>query len=237
MAKVVVRFFDDETLEGVARDIDFDEPDFLVEVDDAGGLENNETAWIPLTAVKWVELPRDQELASETPTRKVAIRFLDGEVLRGHLDGSLERHRYGVVLHLHAEQADSPIRKLGIPFSAVKALFFIREFDARGEEAGSASETCLARRTMAPLLAVLEEMDRLTRLHRDGLLTDDEYSSKRTLVLERLKGYLSSGVASAGAAGRRSRAGPPRPQSRSSPGSAQSRRWRLGLRPRHGRAR
>ena len=31
MAKVVVRFFDDETLEGVARDLDFDEPDFLVE--------------------------------------------------------------------------------------------------------------------------------------------------------------------------------------------------------------
>ena len=122
MAKVVVRFFDDETLEGMARDLDFDEPDFLVEVDDAGGLENNETAWIPLTAVKWVELPRDQELASETPTRKVAIRFLDGEVLRGHLDGSLERHRYGVVLHLHAEQSDSPIRKLGIARVPVEAL-------------------------------------------------------------------------------------------------------------------
>ena len=90
MNKVVVRFFDDETLEGVVRDLDFDEPDFLVEVDDAGGLENNETAWIPLTAVKWVELPRDPNLASETPTRKVATRFLDGEVLRGHLDGTLE---------------------------------------------------------------------------------------------------------------------------------------------------
>ncbi len=149
MAKVVVRFFDDETLEGVARDLDFDEPDFLVEVDDAGGLENNETAWIPLTAVKWVELPRDPNLASETPTRKVAIRFLDGEVLRGHLDGTLERHRYGVVLHLHGEQADSPIRKLGIPFSAVKALFFIREFDARGEDAGTASDAYL--KAIAPL--------------------------------------------------------------------------------------
>lgn len=34
MAKVVVRFFDDETLEGTARDLDFDEPDFLVEVDE-----------------------------------------------------------------------------------------------------------------------------------------------------------------------------------------------------------
>jgi len=186
MAKVIVRFFDDEKLEGTARDLDFDEPDFLVEVDDADGLENNETAWIPLTAVKWVEMPRDQNLATETPTRKVAIRFLDGEVLRGHLDGTLARHRYGVVLHLHAENADSPVRKLGIPFSAVKALFFIREFDARGEEAGGVSEAYLARRTMAPLLDVLEEMDMLTKLHRDGLLSDQEYANKRTLVLERL---------------------------------------------------
>jgi len=91
-----------------------------------------------------------------------------------------------VVLHLHAEHSDSPIRKLGIPFSAVKALFFVREFDARGEEAGTASDAYLARRTMAPLLDVLEEMDMLTRLHRDGLLSDTEYASKRTLVLERL---------------------------------------------------
>jgi len=29
-------------------------------------------------------------------------------------------------------------------------------------------------------------MDMLTRLHRDGLLSDTEYASKRTLVLERL---------------------------------------------------
>jgi hypothetical protein len=186
MANVTVRFFDDETLEGAARDLDFDEPDFLVEVDNSAGLENNETAWIPLSAVKWVELELDRNLAAETPTRKVAIRFLDGEVLRGHLDGTLERHRYGVVLNLHGEHTDSPVRKLGIPFSSVKALFFVREFDARGEEAGTASDAYLARRTMAPLLDVLEEMDMLARLHRDGLLSDDEFASKRTQVLERL---------------------------------------------------
>jgi hypothetical protein len=39
---------------------------------------------------------------------------------------------------------------------------------------------------MAPLLDVLEEMDMLARLHRDGLLSDDEFASKRTQVLERL---------------------------------------------------
>ena len=186
MANVIVRFFDDETLEGSARDLDFDEPDFLVEVDDAAGLDNNETAWIPMTAVKWVEMPIDREMAGETPTRKVAIRFLDGEVLRGHLDGTLERHRYGVVLNLHAEHADSPVRKLGIPFSAVKALFYVREFDPRHPEERGASDAYLARRTMAPLLDVLEEMDMLDRLHSNGVLSDSEYSNKRTAVLERL---------------------------------------------------
>ena len=112
MARIVVRFFDDETVEGVARDLDFDEPDFLVEVDDAGGLENNETAWIPLTAVKWVELQRDKELA-DTPTRKVAIRFLDGPegmALVGDVQGddadadrlAIARAEHGMQLDEHA---------------------------------------------------------------------------------------------------------------------------------------
>src|ERR1700674_783664 len=64
MANVTVRFFDDETLEGSARDLDCDEPDFLVEVDDTAGLENNEQAWIPLIRVKWVGLPVDPDLCA-----------------------------------------------------------------------------------------------------------------------------------------------------------------------------
>jgi hypothetical protein len=139
-----------------------------------------------MTAVKWVELQLDPNLASETPTRKVAIRFLDGEVLRGHLDGTLERHRYGVVLNLHGEHDDSPVRKLGIPFSAVKACSSSASSTRAARRPGTASDAYLARRTMAPLLDVLEEMDMLARLHRDGLLSDDEFASKRTQVLERL---------------------------------------------------
>lgn len=188
MAQVKVRFFDDEIMEGTARDLDFDEPDFLVDVDDVAGLENNEMAWVPLSAVKWVEMPLGDTQGPETPTRKVAIRFLDGEVLRGHIDGQLQRHRYGIVLHLHPESdSEHTVRKLGIPFSAVKALFYVREFDGRHvEDRGLASEAYLARRTMAPLLDVLEEMDMLDRLHAGGVLSDVEYEGKRTQVLERL---------------------------------------------------
>ncbi|TAM60373.1 MAG: hypothetical protein EPN50_07585 [Chloroflexota bacterium] len=188
VVRVSVRFFDDETVEGEARQLDFDQPDFLIDIDDLGGLENNEMAWVPLSAVKWVQLPAAAEVA-EGATRKVAIRFLDGEVLRGHLDGQLARHRYGLILNLHPEVADeeAEVRRLGIPFSAIKAVFYVREFDGREpDQAAGASESYLARRTMAPLLDVLEEMDMLQRLHDTGMLDDTEYSDKRTHLLERL---------------------------------------------------
>ncbi len=188
MAQVTVKFFDDEVMEGTARDLDFDEPDFIIDVNDVAGIENNEMAWVPLSAVKWVDLPVGEIEEPETPRRKVALRFLDGEVLRGHIDGALQRHRYGIVLHLHPEtEGEQVVRKLGIPFSSIKALFYVREFDGRRpEEQGLASDAYLARRTMAPLLDVLEEMDMLDRLHSGGVLSDDEYEGKRIEVLERL---------------------------------------------------
>jgi len=179
---VRVRFFDDETLEGTAQDLDLDEPDFILEIHDPSGLENSEVAWIPLSAVKMVELPIDKE--TDGKGRKVAIRFLDGEVLRGHAAGEIKRHRYGLALHLHPETTGAP-RRLAVPFSAIKALFYVREFDGREEEDHSLpSEAYLARRTMAPLLDVLEEMDALSRLHRGGLLSDAEFQSKRSQLLE-----------------------------------------------------
>ena len=179
---VRVRFFDDETLEGDASDLDLDEPDFLLRIHDPSGLENSELAWIPLSAVKNIELPLDGH-EQEPHGRKVAIRFLDGEVLRGHQGGEIKRHRYGLAIHFLPE--DGLPKRLVVPFSAIKALFYIREFDGRAEdERGLPSEAYLARRTMAPLLDVLEEMEALARLHRAGLLTEDEYKSKRSQLLE-----------------------------------------------------
>lgn len=189
--RVSVRFFDDETLEGVAHSVDFDEPDFLLEVEGAHEIENNETAWIPLNAVKYVEMPLERDRPPDTPTRRVAIRFFDGEVLRGHIDGALARHRHGIVLYLHPEtpsgKDEEVPRRLGIPFSAIKALFYVRNFDGRPAHLrGTPSDSFLARRTMAPLLDVLDEMDALQRLHESGVLSDEEFQEKRTSVLERM---------------------------------------------------
>lgn len=181
---VKVRFFDDETLEGEARDLNLDEPDFLLEIHDPSGLENSEMAWVPLSAVKNIELPVvSDEL--EPHGRKVAIRFLDGEVLRGFTGGEVKRHRFALALHFHPENGNGGPRRLAVPFTAIKALFYVREFDGRAAElAGLPSEAYLARRTMAPLLDVLEEMEALSRLHRSGLLSEAEFQSKRSQLLE-----------------------------------------------------
>ena len=82
-------------------------------------------------------------------------------------------------------ETNGPPKRLAVPFSAIKALFYVREFDGRmDEEQGLPGDGYLARRTMAPLLDVLEEMDALSRLHRGGLLTDAEFESKRSQLLE-----------------------------------------------------
>jgi len=185
MSHVKVRFFDDETLVGEAAELNLDEPDFILEIHDPSGLENSEVAWIPLSAVKVVEYPADG--GHEAHSKKVAIRFLDGEVLRGHVGGEIRRHRYGITLYLHPENSSdgTGVQRIAIPFSAIKALFYVREFDGRVEEdKGLPSDSYLARRTMAPLLDVLEEIDMLARLHKGGVLSDDEFKLKRTQLLE-----------------------------------------------------
>ncbi|HEX6487317.1 MAG TPA: SHOCT domain-containing protein [Candidatus Dormibacteraeota bacterium] len=186
--RVSVRFFDDETIEGNALELTFEQPDFQLEVEGAEGLENNEMAWIPLNAVKWVEFPGETIPPSSGSKRKVAIRFFDGEVLRGYTSDDVARYSLGFVLLLHPE-ADSggTPRRLGIPFSAIKAVFYVRQFDGRTEEQrGLPSESYLAKRTMAPLLDVMDEMEMLQKLHESGVISEAEFREKRTAVLERL---------------------------------------------------
>ncbi len=127
------------------------------------------------TAVKWVELPRDPDLASgDAPPEKWRSGSSTGRSCRAAWTARWSATGTASSSTSTPSTPDSPVRKLGIPFSAVKALFFIREFDARGEEAGSASEGLPGpAHPWPPLLDVLEEMDNADAMHRDGLLSDD----------------------------------------------------------------
>src|SRR5438309_11558172 len=81
--RIIVRFKDDEIMEGHAPDLDLDRPDFVLRVTDPGS--NNRQSIIPIGPVKSLLLER-RELDVEPDTaqlKKGAIRFRDSEVRNG----------------------------------------------------------------------------------------------------------------------------------------------------------
>lgn len=182
---VIVRFQDDELLEGTATHISLDEPHFVLSVPE--GASNNELAVIPLPSVKRLtfasEPPSPAELA--TVTRKVAIRFQDGEVLKGYLAGDLEHARYGIQLRLLTYERDR-METLGIPYTSLKALFFLKSWDSRPPEFNGTADVQLGERLQSPLVDLLSDMKELSRLKDRGAISESEYQRKRRKILDNL---------------------------------------------------
>src|ERR1700737_2178886 len=131
-ATVTVRFLDDEIIEGRVGTISLDEPNFELELPDEGS--NNERALIPLPSIKRITLRAGTPTAEQARAdRKVAIRFSDGEVMKGYLDGELQHAGHGVTIRLLSVDRDR-IETLGIPYTALKALFYLTSWDSRPPE-------------------------------------------------------------------------------------------------------
>ncbi|GAC1584894.1 MAG: hypothetical protein NVS3B24_23990 [Candidatus Dormibacteria bacterium] len=175
MNRLTVRFLDDEVIEGTAEDVNLDAPDFHLDV---AGESNNSRAWIPLPAVKKINFnsgPADAHAASAD--KMVALRFQDGEVLRGYLNGGLERHRYGMRVTLYSTDR-STMQTVGVPYTSLKALFFLKSWDARPP--GFQHESTID----APLVQLLGDIRDVTRMYRDGSLTRDEFMTHRKQLLD-----------------------------------------------------
>jgi hypothetical protein len=175
-SRLTVRFLDDEVIEGTAGEINLDTPDFHLDV--AGG-SNNAQAWIPLPAVKKINFdsgPADDHAA--TADKMVALRFQDGEVMRGYLNGGLERHRYGMLVTLYSADKTT-MQKVGIPYTSLKALFYLKTWDGRPmgyqQEEGTID---------APLVQLLGDIREVTRMYKDGAITRDEFVHHRRSLLD-----------------------------------------------------
>lgn len=183
--RIVVRFRDDEILVGTAPRVDLDEPDFTVTV---GDLEsNNRLVIIPVPSVKSVLLER-VELDEEPQThnlRKVAIRFWDGEVLKGLLSGEPERYRYGMTLPLMSPALDE-IEVFAIPYAAVKAIYFVKSWEKRHAEFVRETGRWSLARPDTPLLDLLSEIRGLTTMRSKGDISDAEFESRRRTVLAKI---------------------------------------------------
>lgn len=184
--RVVVRFKDDEILEGFTRVIDMDEPDFTLTLPGAGS--GRRVAIIPLTSIKNVLLQRvelEQDL-DRAHMSSVRIVFWDGDVLYGLLGSELERRRFGMTLPLVSPALDE-IEVLGIPYVSVKAVHIITR-PAWPAQHPSVRETDRwnVPATDAPLLSLLGEIRRLTLLRTEGGITDDDFTRRRREVLARI---------------------------------------------------
>jgi hypothetical protein len=182
---VTIRFLDDEIMEGRVGTISLDQPNLELEMLDQ--TSNNERALIPLPSIKRITLgsgaPTPEEQARAE--KKVAIRFQDGEVLKGYLDGDLVHATFGVTMRLMSVEKDH-IETLGVPYTALKALFYLKSWDARPPEFDGEEDRHLGTRLSSPLVDLISDMGQLDKLRKRGAITESEFQRKRRKILDNI---------------------------------------------------
>ena len=182
---VTIRFLDDEIMEGRVGAISLDQPNIELEMLDQAS--NNERALIPLPSIKRIALGAAAPTAEEQARaeRKVAIRFQDGEVLKGYLDGELQHASHGVTMRLMTVEKDR-IETLGIPYTALKALFYLKSWDTRPPEFDGEEDGHLSKRLSSPLVDLISDMGQLEKLRKRGAITESEFQRKRRKILDNI---------------------------------------------------
>jgi len=182
---VTIRFLDDEIMEGLVRAISLDQPN--IEMEMADRTSNNERALIPLPSIKRITLQAGAPTPAEQgrAERKVAIRFQDGEVIKGYLDGELQHASHGVTMRLMAVEKDR-IETLGIPYTALKALFYLKSWDARPPEFDGEEDRHLSKRLSSPLVDLISDMGQLDKLRKRGAISESEFQRKRRKILDNI---------------------------------------------------
>jgi hypothetical protein len=183
--RVLVFFADGEILEGAVDALDLDRPDFDLHLSDPDA--NNECVLVPLPSVKRIctgRHPVRRSLQTDQ-LQKVAIRFRDGEVVKGLLAGGPQRAHHGVWVELVDPDGDELV-VLGIPYANLKAVFSLKSWDSRPAEFISLTRRWEGRRTDAPLIDLLDEIRRLTVLRDRGDITHEDFQVRRHAVLRHM---------------------------------------------------
>src|SRR5438874_5015169 len=181
---VTVRFLDDEIMEGRVGTISLNQPNIELEMPEAS---NNERALVPLPSIKRITLTAGAPSAEEQTRadRKVAIRFQDGEVLKGYLDGQLRQASHGLTLRLMSVEKDR-IETLGIHYTPLKALFYLKTWDTRPPEFDGKEDRHLSKRLSSPLVELISDMGQLDKLRKRGAITESEFQRKRRKILDNI---------------------------------------------------
>ena len=149
MPLVLISFLDGEIVHAEVSDLSFDRP--LVEAEVRGADPNNERALFPLTAIRQLVVgqsaPAPKDLAGWD---RAAFHFVDGQVLRASVAPDSLLGRFGGLWRA-VEPGAPEVRTLGIPYSSLKGVFKLRQWDSRPVGARSGADTHLDQ--MARILA------------------------------------------------------------------------------------
>jgi hypothetical protein len=178
---VLVRFRDNEIVEGDAVQLDFSRPDFELRFREAS---NNRVALVALPSVKCVTLERRSldGWSADWPLQKIAVHFRDGEVLKGLLGEPPARCPEGMLLTMVSPARDE-VDRIGLPWGALKGLFYIRTWDSRAPEFSRESQQWSWHRPHTPLVDLLGEIQTLRGLRQRGDIDHVEFERRRRDVL------------------------------------------------------
>jgi hypothetical protein len=120
--------------------------------------------------------PADAKVA--TADKMVAVRFQDGEIVRGYLNGTLKHHRYGLTMTLYSVDKQT-MDTMAIPYTSLKALFYLKSWDSRppGFWRDNAQSP--------PLTHLIADIREVTRLYRAGEISRQEFLEHRRQLLDR----------------------------------------------------
>jgi hypothetical protein len=131
---------------------------------------------VPLSSLKYIVFGGEEEPQLDEELRaKVVIHFVDGEVIRAYADKNTLGGQYGIIYSLIDPERQVQ-RRIGVPYSAVKAIFKVRKWDSRRPDAGDSFVK------VAKILARREESARAERAGKPS------GPKRRRPLLERTRG-------------------------------------------------
>ena len=134
MPDILLTFLDGEVMPADAPLIDFNQSVLTVRANEPGG--NNRELIVPLSSVKYIVFGGEEaDPDPDVESGKVVIHFVDHEVLRAYAGRQTLGGTYGVIYNL-VDPERRVRRRLGVPYTAVKAIFKVKAWDSRGDQPG-----------------------------------------------------------------------------------------------------
>jgi hypothetical protein len=149
----LIHFLDGEALEAESDSVNQQRLTFLVRPTSG----NNRLVWVSLAAVKKITFPdapvdRAADNRGRAEREKVVVRFLDGEVVRAYKDEAFSQE--GLCFNLRLLDAETgDLQRVLVSSYAVKAIFFVEQWDSRSPEERSQAALLSGTRSRAPLSA------------------------------------------------------------------------------------